>query len=147
VANILLADSSANLRSLAKAMIETKEGWQVCEAVDGHDAVAKALELKPDLVVLDFAMGGLTGLQAAARIATSCPNLPIILYTFYGFDAMISIAKKVGIREVVTKGESGDRLLEAIEKHLDKGAKSLSVLPGEIEIADVAKKEEPPEVV
>jgi len=52
-----------------------------------------------------------------------------------------------GIREVVIKGESGDRLLEAIEKHLDKGAKSLSVLPGEIEIVDVAKKEEPPAVV
>jgi CheY-like chemotaxis protein len=67
---------------LAKAMIETKEGWQVWDAVDGNDAIKKAVELKPDLVALDFAMGSLTGVQAAAKIAASCPNLPVILYTF-----------------------------------------------------------------
>jgi DNA-binding NarL/FixJ family response regulator len=72
--------------------------------------------------LLDFAMAGLTGLQAAATIAASCPMPPIILYTLFGFDAMISVAKKMGVREVITKGENSERLLEAIERYLGKGA-------------------------
>jgi len=143
VAKILLADGNDKLRSLVKAVIETRDGWHVCEAKDGHDAVSTALELKPDLVVLDFAMGGLNGLQAAAKIIAACPNLPTILHTFYGFNEMIAEAKKVGIREVVSKGESEDRLLEAIEKHLDRRAKSAILLPTD-EIADATIKEEPP---
>jgi CheY-like chemotaxis protein len=144
VARILLADGNDKLRSLVRAVIETRDGWSVCEAKDGHDAVSKALELKPDLVVLDFAMGGLNGLQAAATIIAACPNLPTILYTFYDFPQMVVEAKKVGIREVVCKGESGDRLLEAIEKHLERRAKSATVLPTDTKIADAPIKEEPP---
>ena len=147
MAKILLADGNVKLRSLVKAVIENREGWQVVEATDGHDAVAKTLELKPDLVVLDFAMAGLTGLQAAAKIIADCPNLPVILYTFYGFDAMVSVAKKAGIRDVISKGDNSERLLEAIAKHLDNGAKSSSVLPAETKIADITKKEEPPDAV
>jgi hypothetical protein len=56
---------------------------------------------------------------------------------------MIAEAKKVGIREVVSKGESEDRLLEAIGKHLDRRAKSVILLPTD-EIADATIKEEPP---
>jgi DNA-binding NarL/FixJ family response regulator len=70
VAKILLAEGNVTFRSLLKLSIEASEGWHICgEANDGHEAVAKTLELKPDLVVLDFAMGGLNGLQAAAKIA------------------------------------------------------------------------------
>ncbi len=125
-------------------MSKKLDGWHVCEAKDGHDGVSKALELKPDLVVLDFAMGGLNGLQAAAKIIAACPNIPTILYTLYSFNQMVAEAKKVGIREVVGKGESGERLLEAIEKHLDRRAKSASVLPTDTKIADATIKEEPP---
>ncbi len=144
MARILLAESNDKVRSLARAVIETRGGWTVCEAKDGHDAVSKALQLKPDLVVLDFAMGGLNGLQASARIIAACPNLPIILHTFYDFSEMVAEAKKVGIREVVSKGESADRLLEAIERHLDRRAKSASILPTDTKIADSTMKEEPP---
>lgn len=120
LAKILLVDGNAQMRLLARKLIETREGWQVSEAVDGHDVIAKVSELKPDLVVLDFAMPGLNGLQTAERLSSLVPGLPIVLYTFYGFDAMIAEARKRGIREVIDKAASSEHLLEAIEKHLPK---------------------------
>lgn len=146
MAKVLLVDGNVQMRLLAKTLIETREGWQVSEAVDGHDAVAKAAELRPDLVVLDFAMPGLNGLQAAERISSSFPDLPIILYTFYGFDAMIAEAKKHGIREVIDKAASGDHLLEAIENRLGKVSPSLQLPIVGSQTVDANDKKEPPKV-
>ena len=93
------------MRRLLKALIEGHAGWHICgETADGYEAVAKATELKPDLVLLDFAMPRLNGLQIAAEISSACPSLPMILHTVHIFPAIISEAKKVGIREVVGKG-------------------------------------------
>lgn len=114
--------------------------------MDGDDAVQKSLEFKPDLVVLDFAMTGLNGLQTAAKILAVQPGLPIILHTFYGFDAMIDEAKKVGIRHVVDKAEHGNALLDAIEKHLDCGANSAKLLSTEAGITDNLKDKDEPSV-
>jgi CheY-like chemotaxis protein len=118
VAKILLAECNAKIRLLTKSLIETRDGWLVTEAMDGHDAIAKVAKLRPDLVVLDFAMPVLNGFETAARISKHFPNLPIILYTFYGFEAMSTEAKKHGIREVVDKTASGDILLETIARHI-----------------------------
>jgi CheY-like chemotaxis protein len=145
MANILLAEGNVQMRLLSKQLIETKEGWKVTEAVDGYDAITKVAQLKPDLVVLDFAMPGLNGLQTAEKITSAFPNLPVILYTFYGFNAMVAEAKKHGIREVIDKTESGDRLLEAIQKHLPATQQPLS-LPATESLQDVGGKEEPPKV-
>jgi DNA-binding NarL/FixJ family response regulator len=110
VARILLAEGNSKFRSFVKALVETKPGCHICgEAVDAADAVKKIAQLRPDLVVLDFATPG-----AAAKIAAFCPKVPIILY---GCDSMTGAPNKIGIRELVSKGDSGERLLEAIEKH------------------------------
>ena len=103
---------------LTKKLIETREGWQVSEAKDGYDAIVMVSKVKPDLVVLDFAMAGLNGFQAAEKIHSNFPALPILLYTFYEFDVIAAEAKRYGIREVVNKTVSGDYLLERIEHHL-----------------------------
>ena len=106
---------------LLRRLIESRAGWQVCgEASDGQQALAKAMELKPDLMVLDFAMPGLNGLQVAAEISRSLPSLPMILHTIHDFPEMISEAKKVGIREVVSKTAASVRLLEVMEKILQE---------------------------
>jgi DNA-binding NarL/FixJ family response regulator len=130
LAKILLAERHLKLRLLVKALIETREGWKVCgEVADGLEAVQKTLELKPDLVILDFAMSGLNGLEAAARILAAHPKMPVILHTFYGFEVMVAEAKKVGVSEVVGKGESGERLLAAIEKHLGNAGPVFDAAP------------------
>ena len=121
MAQILLADDNQVILQLLRRLIESHAGWQICgEASDGLQALAKAVELKPDLVVLDFAMPGLNGLQVAAQISCACPTLPIILHTIHDFPEMIAEAKKVGIREVVSKTDASARLLDVMEKLLQE---------------------------
>ena len=60
---------------------------------------------------------------------------------------MVSVGKKAGIREVISKGDNSERLLEAIAKHLNNVAKSSGVLLAETKIADTTRKEERPDVV
>jgi DNA-binding NarL/FixJ family response regulator len=146
VAKILVAEGNQRLRLLLKALVESRDGWQVCgEAADGAEVVRKAAELKPDLVVLDFAMDGLNGLQAAAKILAAHPDMPIILHTFYGFEVMIAEAKKVGIRDVVDKGETANRLCEAIEKNLAAEARSSRPLIMDTPVLEQVKdRDEPP---
>jgi DNA-binding NarL/FixJ family response regulator len=130
VARILLADDNLGLRQLIKGLIEAHAGWQICgEAGDGYEAVAKAAELRPDLVVMDFAMPGLNGLQAAAKIFSSSPKLPVVLHTVHFFPEMIAEAKKVGIRNVVNKSETAGQLLDVIGAILqEQPAESASLL-------------------
>ena len=119
MAQILLADDNQIILQLLRRLIESHAGWQVCgEAATGQEALAKAIELKPDLLVLDFAMPGLNGLQVAEQISQACPSLPIILHTIHDFPEMIAEAKRVGIREVVSKGDTAARLLATMESLL-----------------------------
>jgi DNA-binding NarL/FixJ family response regulator len=129
LAQILLADDNKVILQLLRRLIESHAGWQVCgEASNGQQALAKALELKPDMMVLDFAMPGLNGLQVAAEISRTCPSLPMILHTIHDFPEMISEAKKVGIREVVSKTDASARLMDVMERILQE--KSTSAAPG-----------------
>ena len=118
LAKILVADGNVKIRLLTVKLLETKPGWQMSEATDGYDAIVKVAQLKPDLVVLDFAMSGLNGFETAKKIASHFPKLPIVLYTFYDFPGMSTEAQKHGVSAVVDKTASGDLLLETIEKYL-----------------------------
>ena len=121
MAQILLADDNQVILQLLRRLIESHAGWQVCgEVTAGQEALAKAVELKADLLVLDFAMPGLNGFQVAEQISRACPNLPIILHTIHDFPEMIAEAKRVGIREVVSKSDTAARLLNAIEALLQE---------------------------
>jgi DNA-binding NarL/FixJ family response regulator len=140
LAQILLADDNQVILQLLRQLVESHAGWQICgEASDGQQALAKAAELKPDLVVLDFAMPGLNGLQVAAQISRACPTLPIVLHTIHDFPEMIAEAKKVGIREVVSKSDTAVRLLNVMETLLQEKpptAASVLVSPPPPEPAD-----------
>lgn len=116
MAQILLIDHNLQIRSLLKVLIESRPGWQVCgEATDGQAGVDKAIALQPDLVVVDFSLPVLNGLQVASKILQTRPALPIILCTIHFFPEMIVEAKAVGIREVVNKSDAAGQLLEVME--------------------------------
>ena len=100
-----------------RGTIESHPDWQVCgEAVDGREALAKAQGLKPDLVILDFAMPHLDGLRTAMEINKLMPETPIVMFTMYGSGVMQE-AKKHGIARLVDKADSG-ALVTAIEELL-----------------------------
>lgn len=101
---------------LLKVLIEAHAGWHICGvAADGHEAVDKAIKLKPDLVVLDFSMPGLNGFEISTQISKTCPTLPIVLCTIHIHPEMMVAAKRVGIREVVDKVNVATRLPQVIE--------------------------------
>ena len=118
---ILIADDNALIRGGLHRLLQTHEDWDVCgEAHDGREAVAKARELDPDLVVLDFLMPGLNGLEAAKEIASHRPEVPIFMWTMYLTAELCDAARRAGIRGVLAKGNVGE-LFSGLETLLKGG--------------------------
>jgi len=119
---ILIADDHPAIRRVLRALIEGRAEWQVCgEAENGVDAVSKAMELQPDLIILDLAMPVMDGIRASREIASAMPGLPILMHTMHGSPAVNLEAKKAGVTRVVSKGDSGENLIGAIEDLLKAG--------------------------
>jgi len=116
---ILIADDRESMRTAIRALIKMRPDWQICgEANDGREVVAKAAELQPDLVVLDFKMPVANGIKAGSEISRSMPTIPIVMYTLYVTPEIEVAAKLVGIRQVIGKEDGGKCLLSAIDTEL-----------------------------
>jgi len=99
-------------------LLQAIPGWQICgDATDGKEAIAKATELRPDLIILDYAMPGLDGLSAAKQIHEVLPTIPIVLHTLYASTELNLVANKYGIRRVVDQTKPG-ALISAVEELL-----------------------------
>src|SRR3977135_293404 len=82
---ILLADDSECVRSIIRKSLETQPLLRVCgEAVDGMDAIEKANQLRPDLILLDLAMPRMNGMETASVLRQALPDIPIVLLTVHG---------------------------------------------------------------
>jgi two-component system chemotaxis response regulator CheY len=116
---ILIADDSAASRRALRNLIEGN-GWEVCgEAEDGLEAVEKTAILKPDLVILDFRMPNLNGLQAGQTIHTADPHIPLLLFTLDGIAPPLEdLARRAGFRGALAKSEGIFALSQAIEELL-----------------------------
>jgi len=119
---ILIVDDHADVRRALKALLERHPDWNVCaEAGNGLEAVQKAAELKPDLVVVDLQMPGIGGLEAARRISLTTPGVPILLYTVCDFPLEFKLeARKVGVWDVIHKNTSPEQLVSAVQASLDR---------------------------
>jgi DNA-binding NarL/FixJ family response regulator len=121
MARILVADNRESMRMAIGTVIRTHPGWEVCgEAEDGREAMAKAVELRPDLIVLDFKMPVANGIKAGSEISDSMPTVPIVMYTLYKTAELEVAAKLVGIRHVVGKEDGANNLVTAIEAELER---------------------------
>ena len=115
---ILIADDHDAVRRRITQLMEYHDGWEVCaEAENGKQAVLKATELKPDVVVLDLAMPVMNGIEAADEIGKVLPSVPVVLYTMYPLPVIESKAKQVGVRKVVAKPDAAG-LLKVVESLL-----------------------------
>ena len=112
---ILIADDNATIRRLLRKLLESEPGWTVCgEAVDGHDAVEKAVELRPDLVLLDMSMPKLGGWQACQSIRAKVPETRIVLVTEHDFDLMKQAAIGSGAHGHIVKSQLFEALKPAV---------------------------------
>ena len=117
---ILIADDDASIRGLLRRLIESHDNWSVCgDAQDGQDAVGKAVQLTPDVIVLDLAMPQMNGLQAARQIAQSMPEVPMLLLTVQHVSKELTReAAHAGFKGAVSKS-TGSEVVGAIEALLN----------------------------
>ena len=113
---ILLADDHAVTREGTRLILERRPGWKVCAfAATGREAVSKAIELQPDVVVLDMTMPDLNGLDAAIQIRRAAANTEILIFTGHRSEDLIRDAFAAGIKSLVLKTEEYSLLVEAVE--------------------------------
>jgi two-component system, chemotaxis family, chemotaxis protein CheY len=117
--HILLVDDSDTVRRITRIFIESQLDLDVCgEAVDGVDAIEKARELKPDLVVLDLAMPRMNGVEVASELRAMNPHTPIVLFTMYDDSVSRGLALSAGANEVLSKADGGWKLVECVRNLL-----------------------------
>ncbi len=113
---ILVADDHEVIRRGIRALLASQQGCEVCgEAVDGQDAVEKAHQLHPDLVIMDVSMPNLNGLEATRAIRRSLPGVQILILTQHDSQEMIRQAFNAGARGFVVKSSVAHDLLNAVE--------------------------------
>jgi two-component system, NarL family, sensor kinase len=117
---ILIADDHEVMRRGVRGLIESHSEWAVCgEAVEGKEAVQKSRELKPDLVILDINMPGLTGLAAAQQIRRENPLAKILFFSVHESPQTVREVLNVGGQGYVAKSRAGHDLVDAVRNVLD----------------------------
>jgi DNA-binding NarL/FixJ family response regulator len=117
---ILIADDGAPVREVLRAFFEARTNYEVCgEATDGADAIEKARELKPDLILLDLAMPLMNGAEAASVLHGMMPQVPIVLYSMYDESLGRSLASTLGVSAVISKPDGVGKLVERVRGLLE----------------------------
>ena len=113
---ILLADDHEIVRRGLRALLEKHEGWEVCgEASDGRECVDKALQLNPDVVIVDIGMPNLNGLDTTRQLLQHDPHFKVIVLTITDSDQVIREALDAGARGFVLKSDAARDLVSAVE--------------------------------
>jgi len=116
--SILLVDDNRVIRQVLRGMFEAVRC--VCsESEDGQQAVAEAGRFKPDLIVLDYSMPVMNGLEAAPLLRKMLPHTPIIMFTVFANDEFATQAIAAGATAVVSKEQAATHLLPKAESLLN----------------------------
>src|SRR5579871_5835024 len=114
---LLLVDDHEVVRRGVRSLLSDQDGWEICgEAVDGQEALEKARELKPDLIVMDVSMPRLNGLEATRQILNVLPNCEVLVLSQHENAEMARQALKAGARGYVVKSSISRDLLSAVDK-------------------------------
>jgi len=113
---ILVADDHEIVRHGISSLLSNRSGWEVCaEAGNGREAVEKAKEFRPDLVILDLHMPSLNGLEAARQILRGNPQQRILILTVTDAEQMAQELLRVGVKGYVLKSDASTDLVKAVE--------------------------------
>jgi DNA-binding NarL/FixJ family response regulator len=112
---IILADDHGIVRDGLRALLENHPGMQVIgEAATGAEAVRLAVELNPDVMLLDISMPELNGLDAARQIAVACPTVRLIFLSMFGTPEHVRSALQIGVQGYLLKDSAGQEVLQAV---------------------------------
>ena len=113
---ILVADDHEVVRKGLVALLQAQPDWEVCgEAGDGREAVDKATQLKPDVVILDIGMPSLNGLEATRQILRINPQARVLILTLHDSDQVVREVLNAGARGFLLKSDAARDLVAAVE--------------------------------
>jgi DNA-binding NarL/FixJ family response regulator len=115
VIRILIVDDNPAVRRYLRAILEQQESWQVSgEARSGAEALQSVLQGPPDLVVLDYQMPDLNGVDVARQISEMFPKLPILMVTLHLSKQLADAAREAGVRGACAKQDISS-VVEAVD--------------------------------
>ena len=118
MAKILVVDDAAFMRMRCTKML-SDSGFEVAEAADGNQALAKYREFKPDGVLLDITMPELDGLATLKELIKMDPGARVAMVTAMGQQSMVMEALKSGARDFIVKPFEAERVLAAVRKIME----------------------------
>lgn len=112
---ILVADDHRAFREGLQALLSTMPGLHVvAEATTGEEAVAHAMSLQPDVVLMDLQMPGLDGIEATKRIVSASPHIGVLVLTMFEDEESVFAAMRAGARGYLLKGADRGEIARAI---------------------------------
>jgi DNA-binding NarL/FixJ family response regulator len=116
VIRILVVDDNEHVRRGVVSLLRTESPWQVCgEAISGEDGVKKALDLRPDLILLDISMPGMDGLEACRLMLREIPGVKILIMSQHDPVHLLPRAAQAGAAGCIDKGKLSRDLVQQIK--------------------------------
>ena len=113
---ILIADDHDVVRSGVRAILEGHDGWEVVgEAKDGKEAIDKALATRPNVVILDYSLPLVNGVEATRQIRRRVAGAEVLIFTMHDTDSLVRDVLEAGARGFLLKSDAGQFLISAVE--------------------------------
>jgi DNA-binding NarL/FixJ family response regulator len=113
---ILIADDHDVVRSGVRAILEKQAGWEVvAEAENGKDAVDQALATRPDVVVLDYSLPVMNGIEVTRQIRARVPGAEVLIFTMHDTSTLVREVLEAGARGFLLKSDARRFLIAAVE--------------------------------
>jgi len=112
---ILIADDHELVRKGLRLVLQAQPGWVVCgEAANGREAVEKALETRPHVVIMDLTMPELNGLEATRKIRRALPDCEVLILSMHHSEQLVHEILTAGARGYILKSDAGDSIVTAL---------------------------------
>jgi DNA-binding NarL/FixJ family response regulator len=123
ILQLLIADDSEPFRAGLAALVASLDGMVVIgTATDGDAAIAMALDLQPDVVLMDLSMPGRNGIDATRAIVSAAPHIAVLILTMHEDDESVFAAVQAGARGYLVKGARQAELVRAVRSVAEGGA-------------------------
>lgn len=114
---VIIADDQEFIRRGLRAALSEETDIEVCgEAIDGGDALAKALQLRPDIVIMDIVMPRMDGLEAIRLLRKAIPQAKVLSISQYDIPEMMKEAEQAGASAFVSKFLIWDKLVTSLRR-------------------------------
>jgi len=145
MSRVLIVDDHAFIRRGVRGILQDYPEWEVCaEADNGRDAVRLAEELKPEVILMDVSMPGITGLEAARTIRKKDSSVKIILLTLHDSRELVRNAFQLGVNGYLLKTDAEQELVRALRVVIGDGTYASPKIDSDFVKGVILKRDSPP---